>query len=405
MTVELTGLGAEQLARVVEISRNLNTTTDINELLTYIIKEAASLTGTEAASILLLDPHTSALNFMAASNDLSPEMAMTPVPLDSSIAGAVLKENRPLHITDVTADPRWNHNVDETIDFVTREILGVPMHNADHKPVGVLEAINKLEGQCTQQDVELLSILADIAGVAVEKLRLIQELSELDQLKTDFIAIASHELRTPLAIILGYAAFLREDAPDDRIGHLDSVLGAANRLNGLIQEMLNFQYSDANVESLTVKPVDFLALVKKAADNKRMTIEAKEHSLRLEMPQEEALMIPLDAVTIEVVIGNLLDNAARFTHDGGQITVSVVPGDDEVRLCVRDNGIGIPRDQLERIFRRFYQVEHHMSRRHGGLGLGLSIAKELVELHNGRIWVESELGKGSSFWIALPRQV
>ena len=105
MTAELTELGAEQLARVVEISRNLNSSSDINELLTYIIKEAASLTGTEAASILLLDPHTNTLNFMAASNDLSPEMAMTPVPLDSSIAGAVVKENRPLHIADVTADP------------------------------------------------------------------------------------------------------------------------------------------------------------------------------------------------------------------------------------------------------------------------------------------------------------
>ena len=405
MTAELTELGAEQLARVVEISRNLNSSSDINELLTYIIKEAASLTGTEAASILLLDPHTNTLNFMAASNDLSPEMAMTPVPLDSSIAGAVLKENRPLHIADVTADPRWNHNVDQTIDFVTREILGVPMHNADQKPVGVLEAINKLEGQCTQQDVELLSILADIAGVAVEKLRLIKELSELDQLKTDFIAIASHELRTPLAIILGYAAFLREDAPDDRIGHLDSVLGAANRLNGLIQEMLNFQYSDADVDSLTVTPVDFVALVKKAAESKMMTVEAKGHTLRLELPAEETLMVPLDARTIEVVIGNLLDNASRFTDNGGLITLSVTPGDGEVRLCVQDNGIGIARDQWERIFRRFYQVEHHMSRRHGGLGLGLSIAKDLVELHNGRIWLESQPGEGSSFWISLPMTV
>jgi signal transduction histidine kinase len=396
-----------KLARLVEISRELNSKTSVTALLTHIIQEAAALTQAEAASILLLDPRTRQLHFKAASSAMSPGMADTPVPLDSSIAGAVLQANRPMIIADVSHDPRWNRNIDQAINFHTNSILGVPMHDVD-RPVGVLEALNKQEGDFTPEDVELLSILADIAGVAVEKARLIEELrqayaelNELDQLKTNFIAIASHELRTPLSIILGYVSFLREEADSRMAPQMDSVLQAAVRLRSLIQDMLNFQYADAGDMALELETVNFVEFVQDMAADRDETAAAKQQTITISLPPER-LWVTADRSVMQVVVNNLLDNAIKFTADGGQIGITVEKRGQEAWLAVRDSGVGIPQDKLERIFKRFYQVEHPLSRRFEGLGLGLAIAKELVELQNGRIWAESEPDKGSAFYIALP---
>ncbi|MCA9957057.1 MAG: GAF domain-containing protein, partial [Anaerolineales bacterium] len=179
MNAQRPKLNAERMARLVEISRVLNATTNLEHLLYRIITEAADLTNAEAASILLLDPKTQQLHFKASSNEVPPEMADMTVSLDGSIAGAILTENKPMYIQDVSKDPRWNQNVDDAIAFRTRSILGVPMHNVAQEPVGVLEALNKKGGgDFSIQDFETLSILADIAGVAVEQARLFNELQQ-----------------------------------------------------------------------------------------------------------------------------------------------------------------------------------------------------------------------------------
>ena len=401
-------LGVARLARMVEISRILNSATNLDQLLTYIIREAATLTNTEAASILLLDPHTHDLYIVASSNEVPPQMANTPVPLNGSIAGAIIRANRPMFIPDVSQDPRWNQNVDKAIDFHTQAILGVPMRDVDRQPVGVLEAINKNSGEFTRQDAEMLTILADIAGVAVERARLDEdlrrayaELNDLDQLKTDFISIASHELRTPLTVILGYLSFLREEASPEMMGQFDTVLNAAVHLRTLIQDMLNFQYVDAGSESLDRARMDLVALVREMTAVSDETAVAKQQTITVNLPDTE-FPIMADSSVIEVVLNNLFDNAIKFTPQAGHIEIGVEARGEEVWVAVSDNGVGIPADQYERIFKRFYQVEDPLDRRHEGMGLGLAIVKELIELHQGRVWVESEEGAGSTFFVALP---
>ncbi len=409
MNNRFTKLGAARLARMVEISRVLNSTTNVERLLTYIISEAASLTDTEAASILLLDPRTRQLHFVASSNEITGQMADTPVPLDGSIAGAVLRANKPLYIPDVSADPRWNQNVDEAIDFKTSEILGVPMRNVDRVPVGVLEAINKQNGSFSRQDVETLTILADLAGVAVEKTRLFEELkrankelSELDQLKTDFISIASHELRTPLAVIMGYISFLREGADSEMASQLDSVLHAATQMRNLIQEMLNMRYVDAGQTTLQLSTVDLVEVVRTMAIDADETATAKQQQVSIELP-DSPLAVSVDQDMLEVVLGNLLSNAIKFTPEGGHINIRIERHSEEAWCCFTDDGIGISPDNLDRIFKRFYQIESPLIRRQGGMGLGLAIARDLVELNKGRLWAESPgLEKGSTFYAALP---
>ncbi len=401
-------LNAEKMARLVEISRVLNATTNLDHLLSHIITEAADLTQAEAASILLLDPRTRQLHFKASSNEVPPEMSNMAVSLDDSIAGAILTANKPMYIQDVSQDPRWNQDVDDAIAFRTRSILGVPMHNVNQEPVGVLEALNKKGGgDFSVQDFETLSILADIAGVAVEQTRLFNELqqanaelNDLDQIKTDFIAIASHELRTPLSVILGYVSFLRDEADPRMAEQFDNVLQAAVHLRTLIQDMLNLRYVDAGTAMLTRQQVDLVALVHKLNLEADETAVAKEQTVQVTI-QADSLPVLIDQDMMEVIIGNLLNNAVKFTPRAGRIEVVLQRKGREAWFRIKDSGMGVPDDQLERIFKRFYQVESPLRRQHEGMGLGLSIAKELVELHGGRIWAESSNQNGSEFIIAL----
>ncbi|MCL4869555.1 MAG: GAF domain-containing sensor histidine kinase [Anaerolineae bacterium] len=402
----LEDLGPARLARMVEISRVLNSTTNLDDLLRFIITEAAALTGSESASILLLDPATRQLRFKATSGSHAPKLLDFPVPIENSIAGAILTSNQPLIIDDVTQDARWNPKVSQAIQFKTRSILGVPMHDGE-RTVGVLESVNKQQGTFSFQDSETLSALADLAGVAVEKARLItqltqanRKLNELDELKSGFIAIASHELRTPLSVILGYVSFLRESIDPELANQMDAVMDAAVQLRSIMQNMFNLQFVDTGRLKLDLEIFDFSILAQEVTA-RYIATATMERTLTVRTPNEP-LPVAADRNMIEVVLGNLLDNAIKFTSRQGIVAVIIERHGHELWCSVRDNGVGIPLDKLDRIFDRFYQVEHFMRRQAGGLGLGLSLAKELLTLHNGRIWVESVVGKGSKFDFALP---
>ena len=406
LALALNDLDNARLARMVEVSRVLNSTTNLDDLLGFIITEAAALTGSESASILLLDPDTRQLRFKATSGSHAPKLMDFPVPLDNSIAGAILQSNQPLIIDDVTQDSRWNPKVSQAIQFKTRSILGVPMHDGE-RTVGVLEAVNRVEGHYSPQDSETLSTLADLAGVAVEKARLIEaltranrKLSELDELKSGFIAIASHELRTPLSVILGYVSFLRDSVDPELANQMDTVMDAAVQLRTIMQNMFNLQFVDTGRLKLNVEKFDFRELVEEVTGH-YSAVGTTERTVSVRMPSH-SLPIVADRSMIEVVLGNLLDNAVKFTTRRGIVAVIVERHGHELWCSVRDNGVGMPLDKLDRIFDRFYQVEHFMRRQVGGLGLGLALAKELLMLHNGRIWVESIEGKGSKFDFALP---
>ena len=412
MSLPFKDVHPKKLSRLVEISRILNSATSLSHLLNFIIKEAANLIDTEAASILLFDSRTRQLYFMAASNENHDQLTRKPVPLDNSIAGAVFRANQPMIIQDVTKDPRWNQNIDQAISFQTHNILGVPMRNVKRRPVGVLEAINKQgDGEFQVEDIETLSILADIAGVAVEKARLIEELrranrelSELDQIKSDFISIASHELRTPLSVILGYVSFLRDEADPEMADQLNNVMDAAVHLRTLIQDMVNLRYVDIGEDRRQQDRLNLVEVVHEMSLQRDETAAAKQQTITLTLP-DDPLIILGDRGMIEIVLNNLINNAIKFTPNHGRIQITLAKKEHEAWLNVTDTGIGIPHEDLDRIFRRFYQVESALRRRYEGMGLGLAIVKDLVELHNGRIWAESKDRTGSRFTVALPLQI
>lgn len=400
-------VSAETLIRIIEVSQQLNTTTDVDILLNQIIQTAAELIGSEASSLLLFDPKMGNLRFRAAAGDRSAELKNMSVPLKGSIAGTIFLKNEPMIVDDVTNSNIWKSSFDDEVEFQTQTILGVPLHDGSGKVVGVLEAINRKTGTFDDTDVAVLSIFADLAGVAISRAQLFEELqqaydrvNELDRLKSDFIALASHELRTPLSVILGYMSFLRTDVRGTQAAQVDSIMRAAIRLRNLIQDMLNLQYVDSSDRIEGRETVNVTRLIRKLATERREMAQARKLIFRLHLPKEELCTLA-EPKMMEVVFNNLIDNAFKFTTSGGRIDIGAASRNDEIWIYVRDTGIGIPEDQLNRIFDRFYQVERHMDRRFEGMGIGLSIVKELIELHEGRVWAQSVEGKGSEFFVVL----
>ena len=398
----------QRLERILEISRELTSTVSLEPLLHQIVKVAAELSGSQAASILLLDARTGELRFRAADDDPAGQLRDIPVPVETSIAGAVLASGKPIVISDTHAEPRHYQVVGKRTGLETNSLLAVPLQ-IKNRCIGVLEAINKQEGGAfDQEDVEILTTLAAQAAVAIENAQLVgalretyERLEELDQLKSNVIAIASHELRTPLGLILGYATLLQEQLGEAAKPQLDAVSRAALRLKYIIETMLNMRYLETGQMELSPTCFDLRTEIQEACSAYRTIAQANELTLETDLTDVETPILA-DREKMRIVLDNLISNAVKFTSSGGQVRVAMRRREDEVELTVTDTGIGIAPQELERIFDRFYQVEDHLTRRYGGTGLGLSTVKGLVELHGGRVWAESVLGRGSRFVVILP---
>jgi signal transduction histidine kinase len=397
-----------RLSRLVEISVTLNSTQKLSRLLEFLIGSATDLLESEAASILLVDEKTQQLYFAASTGSDPAELRGIPVPLEGSIAGTIFREDRPLIINEVSEDPRHYRRVGEKIHFETRSLIGVPMRMRDRR-IGVIEALNKRRGTFNEHDLQTLSIIASQAAVAIHNANLIDalqraydELGKLDKLKSDFIAIASHELRTPLGVILGYAALLKEDADQATSEHASAVLNSALRMRALIEDMTNMNMLRIGSAEMALSVQLLNPLLEAASDELAMLIRAKGQSLTQRLPPEP-LQAMADGPKLIMALTNLLNNAMRFTPSGGKIDLNLERHGAEAWMRVHDTGMGIPADQLERVFDQFYQVEDHMTRRHEGMGLGLAIVRAIARAHGGRAWAESQgAGRGATFTIAVP---
>jgi two-component system, OmpR family, phosphate regulon sensor histidine kinase PhoR len=239
---------------------------------------------------------------------------------------------------------------------------------------------------------------------AVVVLHDITDLRKLERVRRDFVANVSHEFRTPLTAIQGFAETLLAGAIDDpqnRGRFLEIILEHSRRLARLTEDLLMLSKMDADRLELEVRRLSAAQFVEGCIETAQRRAAEKDLRLSVNMPKHTP-DIAGDRRRLAEVLQNLLDNAIQYTLPGGQIMVSAEPGDAEVTFTVSDTGIGIPQADQPRIFERFYRVDVARSREVGGTGLGLAITKHLVEVHGGRIWVESEVGQGSQFHFTVP---
>ena len=398
-----------KIAQLVEISAILNSTLKPDLLLQNILESAADLLECCVISILLYDEREKELRFAATTSVNIDQLEQIPVPLNNSLAGTIYTENRHLVINNTKDDPRHYDEVADETGLQVDSLLGVPMRIKD-RVTGVIEALNKKEGEFTDFDVSLLLVIASQAAISIHNAQLIQalqkaniELSQADKLKRDLMSVASHELRTPLGNILGYATLLHEDAIEENKPLAESILKASSKLRAVLDDIANMNLLYAGEADLDYTTTTLQQILEFAREEVLVTVNKEDHTVVYNLP-EEPIELNVDLPKISVVFVNLLLNAIRFTPIDGEIILSVEDRKDEVIVSIADTGRGIKQESLEKIFEVFYQEDDHMTRRYGGLGLGLSIARELVQLHGGRIWAESEgLGEGANFKVILPK--
>ncbi len=232
----------------------------------------------------------------------------------------------------------------------------------------------------------------------------ITELERLDRLRRDFVINVSHELRTPLASITGYAETLMDGAINDKENNhrfVRILWQNAQRLGQLTSDLMTLSQIEVKVREFEYREHSPAQLLRTATDGLRPTFERKAQALETHLPPD-SVVVECDADAIQQVLGNLLDNAAKYTPEGGTVSAGFREGTDKLEFFVRDTGIGIGKEHIPRLFERFYRVDKARSRELGGTGLGLAIVKHLVHAHNGAVWVESQVGKGSTFWFSVP---
>jgi signal transduction histidine kinase len=320
-----------------------------------------------------------------------------------------LLERKPVQIVDVLADPEYGMGELQKRSGY-RTMLGVPLLR-DGVPIGLLSVNRTTVRPFTDKQIELVTAFADQAVIAIENVRLFDEiqdksrqLEEASQHKSQFLANMSHELRTPLNAILGYTELMADGAygePSEKmLGILKRLEANGKHLLGLINDVLDLSKIEAG--QLVLELSDYS--VQDIAQTVRSTLEPLAADKKLTFKVEVAPQLPPgrgDGRRLTQVLINLVGNAIKFT-DSGEVAIKAEANNGSFYVSVRDTGPGISATDQAKLFQEFQQADNAITRKKGGTGLGLAISKRIIEMHGGKIWVESQPGQGSTFAFTLP---
>jgi signal transduction histidine kinase len=383
----------ERYLSLLDIAKVLASTLDLDRLLYQIVRAAANLTDSQAASILLYDETKNKLFFQSSTNLDSKVMRGLEVPVESSIAGEILKTRKPIIVMDTQDDPRHFSGVSDSTNFQIRSLMGVPMIT-NEKIIGVLEVINKHKGAYSSDDEGMLVALGSQAAIAIENTRLFQQ--------SDLISEMVHELRTPLASIQTAAHLLaRSDISAEQHASLTATITSeSRRLSEMTTSFLEMARLESGRVQFKNEPIDLENLIKEAVALMEARIAEEKLTLRLEITPPIPY-IQGDPDRLKQVLLNLINNAIKYNQPKGRIVIGASRYKDQVSFYVRDTGIGIKPDHLKNLFQKFYRIPGSEGRIEG-TGLGLTISKRIVEGHGGTIEVSSQPGVGSTFTVNLP---
>ena len=396
--------GQERFRALVAASQAVHASLSVDEIANVLTERARTIIGAHQAMTSLKPAGEGAQAVHAVSlSSKYAHLRESVVPqFDSGLAAVVCRGKRALRLGEAEAPqhPAWNDSAQGALP--RRGYLAVPLLGQGGRNLGLVQLSDKLGGDFTADDEAVLVQLAAMASLSMENARLYGSLQEASQRKDEFLATLAHELRNPLAPIGNAIALLRKggaQATGKVIGIMERQL---RQMVHLVDDLLDVSRVTTGKIALKEEATDLREVVQVALETSLPLVQAAGHQFTLDLPSRP---LPLfgDRARLAQVVTNLLNNAAKYTPDGGHITLSAQEQGRQVLLQVRDDGLGIPADMLPRIFEVFTQVKHAEERSQGGLGLGLALVRKLVDMHGGQVWAESAgPGHGSTFCLRLP---
>jgi len=404
-----------ELRALGEVSQAVNSTLDVEEVLRTIVTKAVELSATDAGAIYVFDEERQEFRLRATygmSEAMIAAITDRHIGVGDANIGEAARRREPIQIADLREVPASSLD-DIILGAGYRALLIVPLLRPD-RTVGLLVVRRREPGAFPQSTVDLLETFADQSVLAIQNARLFREIEEkgrelelASRHKSQFLANMSHELRTPLNAILGYSELILDNIygePTEKMrGVLERVQSNGRHLLGLINAVLDLSKIEAGQLTLSINDYSLKEVVQSVFVAVESLATAKRLALKIELPAG----LPRgrgDEQRITQVLLNLVGNAIKFT-EAGEVAIAASAENGAFTVAVRDTGPGIGVADQARIFEEFQQADNSTTRSKGGTGLGLAISKRIVEMHGGRIWVESEQGQGSTFAFTLPIKV
>jgi signal transduction histidine kinase len=407
----------KQLTALGEVGQAISSTLDLQTVLNTIVQRAVQLTGLDGGSIYEYDEGSGEFHLRAAEN-LSEEVVRvlreTPAQKSEGVIGRAVETGEPVEIPEMLDDSYQSPRRDTLIEAGYRALLVVPLRRDEHI-IGALAVNRKAPGHFSHDVVELLKTFATQSAMAIQNARLFREiaekgkqLEEASRHKSQFLASMSHELRTPLNAILGFNEMILDEVygelSTDVRAPLENIQSSGKHLLRLINNVLDLAKIEAGRMELALSEYLVQDMVAGVQATLRPLAEQKGLALEVTLPEDLPVAYG-DAGRLTQCLINLAGNSLKFTKEG-KVSLAVAPRDGaRLLFTVADTGIGIPADKIGNLFTEFKQTDATIASEYGGTGLGLSITKKFVEMHGGRIWVESEVGKGSAFIFEIPLRV
>jgi signal transduction histidine kinase len=404
-----------ELKALGEVGQAVSSTLDLETVLTRIVSHAVQLSGTDGGAIYEYDEQSEEFLLRATDHmedELINALRANPPRLGDGVVGRAAASREPVQVPNILEERAYAPRMRQMLErFGFRASLAVPLLRED-RIIGGLVVRRKAIGEFRPEVIELLKTFATQSVLAIQNARLFREIEDksrqieaANRHKSEFLANMSHELRTPLNAIIGFSEVLGErlfgELNDKQAEYTEDILSSGRHLLSLINEILDLSKVEAGRMDLEMAAFD-LPL---AIDNARTFVRerATKHGITLDVDVDERLgEFVGDERKIKQILLNLLSNAVKFTPEGGRIGISARQVDGSVEISVSDTGIGIAPEDQPKVFEEFRQVGTDYAHKGEGTGLGLTLAKKFVELHGGRIWVESEVGRGSTFTFTLP---
>jgi signal transduction histidine kinase/DNA-binding response OmpR family regulator len=403
----------DELRALGEVSQAVSSSLDLDEVLTTIVTQAAELSDADGGSIFEYDPSTQEFLLRTCAGtgkELVAELHEIRIRLDETFMGQAAARGDVQQAPDLDAEPPDPH-VEALRRHGWRSMVAVPLRRED-EIIGALIVRRKVPGALPPETVGLLVTLANQSVVAIRNARVFRELEsktrELEvasQHKSEFLASMSHELRTPLNAVIGFSDVLLDrmfgELNERQDEYVRDIRNSGHHLLELINEILDLSKVEAGQMELDLDAVSLPALLE---DGLAMVRErATRHGIGLHSDVTPGLgAVRGDALKLKQVVLNLLSNAVKFTPDGGSVTITARQAGPDAEVSVRDTGIGIAEAEQDRIFEAFQRGGRAARTTSEGTGLGLTLSKRIIDLHGGRLSMESELGVGSTFTFAIP---